>query len=292
MDKELVTIIIPVYNRKNLVHKAIEAAINQTYRNIEIIIGDNCSNDGTWDVLKEYSKKDHRISIFRNETNIGPVKNWHKCLNRSNGKFVKLLFSDDWIDLDFIEKTLPLFSNQKSIGFVITTTNIYLNNKIYNVYNVKNSRTIVPSSYFIFKQLFRNNMPVSPGCALFRKSDVDKFLYTEIENPIGIDFALNGAGIDLLLYLELCNQYEYFGYSNSTYSHFNAGTDSLTYSSNLEDAYLYSKIYFVNLHPSVFRLPFKIKLFFKNKKKSLLINGSNLNFSIFTFIKYVFKYYI
>jgi len=53
MARPLVSILIPVYNREKLVQKAIESAINQTYKNIEVIVVDNKSTDKTYEVLKE-----------------------------------------------------------------------------------------------------------------------------------------------------------------------------------------------------------------------------------------------
>ena len=75
----LVSIVIPVYNRELYIEDAIRSAISQTYQNIEIIIVDNCSTDSTWDILNEWEKKDNRIKIFQNDSNIGPVLNWNEC---------------------------------------------------------------------------------------------------------------------------------------------------------------------------------------------------------------------
>ena len=94
MTKPLVSILIPVYNRERLVKKAIESAINQAYKNIEIIAVDNKSTDKTYEVLTEYSKKYSNIKVYQNKENIGPVRNWKKCLEYSSGEFIKILFSE------------------------------------------------------------------------------------------------------------------------------------------------------------------------------------------------------
>lgn len=85
----LVSILIPVYNRENLVGETIESAINQTYKNIEIIIVDNCSTDNTWQVLQDYAQKDNRIRIFQNPENIGLVRNWERCIDVANNRYYK-----------------------------------------------------------------------------------------------------------------------------------------------------------------------------------------------------------
>ena len=57
-ENPLVSILIPVYNREKYIGEAIESAINQTYKNIEVIIVDNCSTDNTWKILQDYQCKD------------------------------------------------------------------------------------------------------------------------------------------------------------------------------------------------------------------------------------------
>ena len=58
MNNPLVSIVIPTYNREQYIEDAIKSAINQTYRNIEIIIVDNCSTDSTWDILNRWAESE------------------------------------------------------------------------------------------------------------------------------------------------------------------------------------------------------------------------------------------
>ena len=104
-QNNLVSILIPVYNRDKFIEETINSALSQTYQNIEIIIVDNNSTDNTWRIIKKYTKKDNRIKAFKNDTNIGPVRNWKKCTDKADGEFGKILWSDDLIAPEFIEKT-------------------------------------------------------------------------------------------------------------------------------------------------------------------------------------------
>lgn len=61
----LVSIVIPVYNRELYIEDAVRSAISQTYRNIEIIIVDNCSTDSTWNILNEWEKKIIELKYFK-----------------------------------------------------------------------------------------------------------------------------------------------------------------------------------------------------------------------------------
>ena len=124
-ENPLVSILIPVYNREKYIGEAIESAINQTYKNIEVIIVDNCSTDNTWKILQDYQCKDKRIHIFQNEKNLGPVYNWIECFKGAKGVYSKILWSDDWMSLDFVENALSAFN--EDISFVISAQQIITN---------------------------------------------------------------------------------------------------------------------------------------------------------------------
>jgi len=153
MDEELVSILIPVYNRVSLVGETIESAINQTYKNIEIIIVDNFSTDGTWELLQQYAGKDKRIQIYRNTENIGPVRNWICCAEKATGKFINILFSDDIILPTFISETMNLFTNETA--FVISKTQEFDDNATVAKYNYKNISEI-DSNKFIKDKIIQN----------------------------------------------------------------------------------------------------------------------------------------
>ena len=93
----LVSIGIPTYNRANsYLRYSLRSAVSQTYKNIEIIVSDNCSSDNTESVVREFN--DPRIRYYRQEGNIGPVRNRNFCLEQSQGQYFLLLFDDDVID--------------------------------------------------------------------------------------------------------------------------------------------------------------------------------------------------
>lgn len=91
-SKPLVTVLIPVYNRPDIV-KAIESVINQTYDNLEILIMDNASTDETVDAIKAI--KDDRIRLVINEVNLGQTGSMNRGLDLAKGKYIARLDSDD-----------------------------------------------------------------------------------------------------------------------------------------------------------------------------------------------------
>jgi glycosyltransferase involved in cell wall biosynthesis len=244
----LVSILIPVYNREKIVGDTIQSAINQTYTNIEIIIVDNCSTDGTWSVLEDYQKKDSRILIFRNEKNVGPVRNWGISFEKASGEFGKIIYSDDTIESTFLEQTVPFLKNQE-IAFVFTS--VFLGKSLNNcsiTHETYNDTHIYSSRSFIENALYRNNAPVSPGCALFRLKDLKKNLQFEIPSPSIKDFYLHGAGNDLLIFLKTALEYPSVAYINTPLVFFRDHKSSISIQTNrndLIDCYIQAKVFFV-----------------------------------------------
>ncbi len=227
--KSKVSILIPVYNREKYIKEAVLSALNQTYKDIEIVIVDNRSTDNTWEILKDLAKNDQRIKIFQNETNIGPVKNWKRCIDEATGEYGKILWSDDLIASNFLEKTILFFEKNDDIGFVYTGTEIFVDgtSKKIDAYFIGDTG-VYNNEQYINGVLFGRNYPVSPGCALFRLSDLKNNLLVDIPNKIGSDFSMHAIGNDLLIFLLTAHQYRKFAFVNEKLSFFRAHDGSIS----------------------------------------------------------------
>lgn len=98
----LVSIIVPVYNAEKYLNQCIDSLINQTYKNIEIILVNDGSTDGSGIICEQYTYKDHRIKVV-NQINSGLSAARNKGITISNGYFISFLDSDDWLELEAIE---------------------------------------------------------------------------------------------------------------------------------------------------------------------------------------------
>lgn len=107
----LVSVIIPVWNSEETVSYAIDSIINQTWTNLEIIIIDDCSTDGTWDILNKISKKDGRVKILRNKINTGPYVSKNLGLRIAEGQYITGHDGDDWAHPQRIEKHMEMISH-------------------------------------------------------------------------------------------------------------------------------------------------------------------------------------
>ena len=114
--KDLVSIIMPSYNTAKYIADSINSVINQTYKNWELIIVDDCSNDNTDEIVSEFLK-DKRIKYFKNEKNSGAAISRNKALREAKGRWIAFLDSDDlWVpeklekQIKFMEENNYYFS--------------------------------------------------------------------------------------------------------------------------------------------------------------------------------------
>lgn len=94
-EEKLVSIITPTYNSRTYIEQTINSVINQTYKEWELIIVDDCSTDNIEEIIKTYLEKDPRIKFIKLEVNSGAAKARNKALSVANGRFIAYLDSDD-----------------------------------------------------------------------------------------------------------------------------------------------------------------------------------------------------
>ena len=99
----LVTIYIPTFNRVELLKRAVESVRQQTYKNLEIIIVDDCSNDDTHAYLEEIKKQDSRIRYFIKEKNSGACVSRNIAIEKAKGEYITGLDDDDYFYKNRIE---------------------------------------------------------------------------------------------------------------------------------------------------------------------------------------------
>jgi len=115
----LVTIGIPTYNRANgFLKKALQSAVEQTYKNLEIIVSDNCSTDHTESLVNDFS--DTRIRYVKHPRNIGANNNFNFCVENAKGEYFLLLHDDDLIDPDLIETCMNAVKGDVNVGVIFT----------------------------------------------------------------------------------------------------------------------------------------------------------------------------
>ncbi len=107
MDNPLISIVIPLFNRFEHVHRAINSVISQSYTNWELFIVDDCSKD-EFKLGSQLNLSQFKIQLIRNQKNLGPGLSRQVGLNLSNGYYISFLDSDDYWKPDFLQKSLEV----------------------------------------------------------------------------------------------------------------------------------------------------------------------------------------
>ena len=106
-----ISIIIPVYNTSKYLRRCLDSAINQTLKDIEIIIIDDCSTDNSRDIIKEYAKRDNRIRYHFFISNQGVAKARNYAIAMATGEWIGFIDSDDLVDLGYFEELYKYTEN-------------------------------------------------------------------------------------------------------------------------------------------------------------------------------------
>ena len=101
MKEDLISVIIPVYNVEQYLEKCLNSVINQTYKNLEIILVDDGSTDSSDQICDEYAKEDSRIMVTHKK-NEGVAATRNLGISKSNGEYITFVDSDDFVDKDYI----------------------------------------------------------------------------------------------------------------------------------------------------------------------------------------------
>lgn len=139
--KPFVSIGLPVYNAENIIARCIESLLNQTFKDFELIISDNCSSDATEAICKDYANIDSRIKYIRQPINVGMIPNFNLVLEQAQSKYFMWAAADDIRDHIFLEKAVQILKTNDDCVVVLSHFQIfdYKNNNIVN--------KITPSSY-------------------------------------------------------------------------------------------------------------------------------------------------
>ncbi|RKY12514.1 MAG: glycosyltransferase family 2 protein [Planctomycetota bacterium] len=245
------SIIIPTFNRADLVHRAVESAINQTYP-CEIILCDHGSTDNTPEVAAHYKDK---IRYVRREEDRGPIVCWRDGLEQSTGEIIHFTYDDDWLEPTFMEKTIAKLDDD--IGFVYTNVNMCCQNR--NITSILYRRPSgIGRMKDIAKYLIQAPLTISPGCAIFRRKDALKNLLLQIPNSKGIYGKDSGVGEDLLLFLLTSLDYPKYVYIKEPLACFLYHSGSITAGARLTgnrrdlvDSYTNAKLYYFSLPGSI-----------------------------------------
>lgn len=130
-DQPLVTIAIPTFQSEKYVVEAINCALSQTYKNIEVIVSDNGSTDQTVNKIHEMVKTDPRIRFFPHDKNRGPTFNFTFVFEQAKGEFFFWLGDDDWLDQNYVETLVFRMIKNPGLAASVGLPNYYIGDEFF-----------------------------------------------------------------------------------------------------------------------------------------------------------------
>ncbi len=186
MKKKLVSVIITTHNRSDLLKRAIDSALNQSYKNIELIISDDASSDDTEEVVKKYMNNYNNIIYRKNEFNKGACYTRNRGIELASGEFITGLDDDDEFESNRIEYFLEKYDDK----YAFLCSNINIKDKLYEY------KMFIGTKEIKFNDLFWYNYV---GNQVFIKKD-------RINALKGFDETLDSAQ-DLDLWIRILKKY-------------------------------------------------------------------------------------
>jgi glycosyltransferase involved in cell wall biosynthesis len=170
-----VSVVIPVYNTEKYIGEAIEGILNQTFKDFELIVVNDCSTDRTLEILKEYQKKDNRIKILSNEKNLKVSATANRGIKEAKGEYIVKQDADDWSYPDRIAKQVEYMDTHQEV--VLSSGNMEMCDENMTVKN----RTHFPTSHKeIMKVLLQFNPMVHSAMIYRRKTFLEVGGYDKI----------------------------------------------------------------------------------------------------------------
>lgn len=179
-QETLISVIVPIYNTEKYLNKCISSIINQTYRNLEIILVEDGSTDDSYNICKSYQKKDNRIKLIHISN--GGVSNARNIgIQHCNGEYISFVDSDDFIDETYIEYLYMLINKYKT-KMSIAQHRIIYNNKCYRDFG-KVGDEIINAKTAIKRMLYFDIIDTSTWGKLYHKT-----LFENIKFPTNYNY--------------------------------------------------------------------------------------------------------
>ena len=168
---EKIDILLATYNGEAYLVEQLDSILKQTYKDFNLIVSDDNSNDATLKILEQYAKRDSRITIFKQEKNLGVISNFEFLLSKVKSKYFMFSDQDDIWNENKIEKTFNKIQETNS-DIIFTDLNVVDDklNVLYDSYwELKGFKNKI-LKYNSFEALYLNNYVT--GCTMLMKKDI------------------------------------------------------------------------------------------------------------------------
>ena len=184
-----IDILLATYNGEKYLKCQLDSILNQTYKNIRILINDDASTDGTANILKEYEQKDARIHVHYNEKNLGYIKNFENLLKRVESKYFMLSDQDDYWMPEKVENSLNKIIKEKAdlVFTDLEAVDVNLQTITPSVVEFRGLKKNI-KKHSDYKLVFLQNSGVT-GCTIITKKDlINKYVPIPEKEPMVHDW--------------------------------------------------------------------------------------------------------
>ena len=183
-DNYMLDVIVPCYNVEKYVGFALDSLLEQTFSEFRIIVIDDASTDHTWDILRDYEKKDERICLYRNRENCGIAYTRNYGLDLAKSKYIAFMDADDIALPDRLKKQIAFLEKHPEIGAVSGHyRRIDYEGKVFGKRMCKKYDSDEIRIHFLFSDIFYN------AIAMFRREIVeDHQLRYNVKDKIAEDY--------------------------------------------------------------------------------------------------------
>lgn len=136
-NNKKISVIMGIYNCSSTLEEAVSCIINQTYTNWELIMCDDGSTDSSYNLAQQLSKRDSRIIVIKNDTNMGLNYTLNQCLAISSGDYIARMDGDDLCSTDRFEKEINILNQNPNISIVSTEMDFFDDDGVWGHTNVK-----------------------------------------------------------------------------------------------------------------------------------------------------------
>lgn len=179
-----ISVLMPAYNSEKYIADAIESIINQTFRDFEFIVFDDCSSDKTWDIITKYARNDSRIKADLNEHNLGIAGNRNKLISAARGKYIAWQDSDDISFPDRLDHQYLFLEEHSEVGIVGGYLQFFGNSGVSSlrIYHADDAR--------LRSRIFRYS-PVAQPAAMIRRRCFEEFGVYDLRYPPAEDIDMS-----------------------------------------------------------------------------------------------------
>lgn len=194
-SQPLVSIFLPTYNQEQFIAASIDSVVSQDYANLEIVIGDDCSSDNTWEIVLEYqSRYPEKIIAFRNPKNLGITGNCNEILGRCTGKYVAFTAGDDLFLPGKITTQVNLMEANQNVILCYHDIEVFRSkdNSVIRCWNrgKPSAKPVIGTASYVVKRVIEDGTAFMAALSVMARRDAIPSTGYDVRIPVASDWLM------------------------------------------------------------------------------------------------------